>query len=756
MRPARDAASGLEGFGAIEPTTPKMSRAPDHLELEFEPLQVLLCSLLGLAGGLLGGSYALGLLAERVGDELALFGVFALAFGAGMFFGLAELNRQRRLSSNRREKQSQPIPSFLTMLQLLEVKTVEELNIYERWHQNRPGQSLAVPIGMAKGGEPVYLDVQAHGPHGLIVGWGNSGKTSFLRTYLSLLATHFHPRDLAILAIDFRGGDLFKELEGIPHLVGTIAELDRASPSRWLMALAGEHERRKRILVEAGKAEGTILESLEQYLALTHQKPSLEHIPRLLVACDEFTDLMDYPELFNKLCSLARSGGTVGLHLLLVTGRPGHVKNFEKLEADLGFRLAFKCNSMDSKLTLKTSDAYDAVALNVPGQGYLKVGVGEIYKLIQASWGGAHYGPGSDREPEPKSCGTVEDAPQVWEPIDSPEPEGSRDRPEPSTQILAVSNRIREICDERGIARRDCLWLPPLAARRALSDLEQMSWNGSTWVHPSFQDRLVATLGTIDDVRNRVQPPLIHNFLRSGNLVVYGGPQSGASTLLQTLVTSLVAKTTPQQTTFYLLDFGQSFSRFQNLPHVGERLSGEDHPATQRLLRYLLKQLGVRKQLPIKSFDESLLPALFLMVDGYGKFCSLYPEEQETLETIAKEGFALGVFVVLTATTPSSLRANLLNAMGRSLCLRLAESDRSEYPLAVARPEGETEGGIAINHRPGSGICEGWLEFQIAVPAENEIALDSLFQEMQKHWTGEPAQVPVDPTVESGFTWKGP
>jgi hypothetical protein len=170
----------------------------------------------------------------------------------------------------------------------------------------------------------------------------------------------------------------------------------------------------------------------------------------------------------------------------------------------------------------------------------------------------------------------------------------------------------------------------------------------------------------------------------------------------------------------------------------------------------LLKQLGVRKQLPIKSFDESLLPALFLMVDGYGKFCSLYPEEQETLETIAKEGFALGVFVVLTATTPSSLRANLLNAMGRSLCLRLAESDRSEYPLAVARPEGETEGGIAINHRPGSGICEGWLEFQIAVPAENEIALDSLFQEMQKHWTGEPAQVPVDPTVESGFTWKGP
>ena len=56
--------------------------------------------------------------------------------------------------------------------------TFEQLNILDRWENNNPVNSLAVPIGVDQQGELFKMDIHEkyHGPHGLVAGTTGSGK----------------------------------------------------------------------------------------------------------------------------------------------------------------------------------------------------------------------------------------------------------------------------------------------------------------------------------------------------------------------------------------------------------------------------------------------------------------------------------------------------------------------------------------------------------------------------------------------------
>ena len=62
----------------------------------------------------------------------------------------------------------------------------------------------------------------------------------------------------------------------------------------------------------------------------------------------------------------------------------------------------------------------------------------------------------------------------------------------------------------------------------------------------------------------------------SGNIAVVGGPQSGKSTAIRTLIMAAAATHTPEQLQFYCLDFGGgTLASLTNLPHVGS-VAGPD------------------------------------------------------------------------------------------------------------------------------------------------------------------------------------
>ncbi|MBS2037322.1 type VII secretion protein EssC [bacterium] len=656
--------------------------------------------------------------------------------------------------------QAAGLPDSLTLLQLLNSQTVEDLEIDRRWHQSKPYESLAVPLGLREGGKLAYLNLtmedqgstKGHGPHGLVAGTTGSGKTAFLTTYLASLVAHFHPHEMSILAIDFKGGDLFKGLEDIPHLVGTITNLDGATVARCVKALKAENARRQRIFAAVGRREGIVINKLEEYQLLRRQKPSLEPVAKLLIICDEFAEMAaENYELLEELVRVARVGRAQGIHLLLATQQPGIVKNFDKIEPNLRFRIALKFNSVaDSKLVIKTPDA---ASIRVPGRGYLKVGENEIYELFQGAWGGAAYktelasgptvsrvGLGGGRRPLAESTVSLSSQKGL-------------------TEIQAIAQKIIQISQSKNIVRLDGPWLAPLSPSIPLARLEQPYWDGAGWLPLGPRERLTCVLGSVDDVPQREQPDLVHDFLTHGNLAIYGKPMAGATTLAQTLLTSVVAKNSPRHAGFYIVDFGQSFTRFKNLPHTGELLSGEERIPVLRLLRFLQRQVYVRRQLLSSRLEQSFathlsspdpsLPAIIFILDGYSKFLAGFADEHAILETIAQEGPGVGIFTIISATSPSRVKTNLATCFGRSLCLRLADSDRTEYSLAIPRPA-EIEAGTRVEpeNRAGRGLCEGWLEFQAALPAESNTALDSFFAGICSGWKGESTRrVPVAPVA---------
>ncbi len=84
---------------------------------------------------------------------------------------------------------------------------------------------------------------------------------------------------------------------------------------------------------------------------------------------------------------------------------------------------------------------------------------------------------------------------------------------------------------------------------------------------------LVIPLGTVDRPREQRRDTLTVDLGgATGHVAVVGGPRSGKSTVLRTIVTSMSLTTTPQESQFFVLDFGGgTFAPLTSLPHVVRR-----------------------------------------------------------------------------------------------------------------------------------------------------------------------------------------
>ena len=107
---------------------------------------------------------------------------------------------------------------------------------------------MAVPIGVRENGESFLFDIHEkhHGPHGLIAGMTGSGKSEMVQSWILSMAVHFPPEAVSFVLIDFKGTGLLLPLKNLPHLAGSISDLD-TSIGRNLIALENELTRRKTI-----------------------------------------------------------------------------------------------------------------------------------------------------------------------------------------------------------------------------------------------------------------------------------------------------------------------------------------------------------------------------------------------------------------------------------------------------------------------------------------------------------------------------
>ena len=235
------------------------------------------------------------------------------------------------------------------------------------------------------------LHEKVHGPHGLIAGTTGSGKSEFIITYVLSLAACYPPDQVAFVLIDYKGGGLAGAFDNerfrLPHLAGTITNLDGAAISRSLVSIKSELKRRQDAFNRAREATGEATMDIYKYISYYLRVVLSEPIPHLFIVADEFAELKQQePEFMDELMSAARIGRSLGVHLILATQKPSGVVN-DQIRSNMRFKVCLKvADAGDSKEMIGRADAAE---IREPGRFYLLVGFNEYFTGGQAAYAGA-------------------------------------------------------------------------------------------------------------------------------------------------------------------------------------------------------------------------------------------------------------------------------------------------------------------------------------------------------------------------------
>lgn len=629
------------------------------------------------------------------------------------------------------ESQSYVMPNMLTFLDMFGVNRVEYLNSLARWKENEPTITLQTPIGVNNKGEIAYLDLHEkfHGPHGLIAGMTGSGKSEFIITYIMSLAVNYHPNEVAFILIDYKGGGLTGAFENdkykLPHLAGTITNLDGASIQRSLLSIQSELRRRQAIFNDARRIanEGTM--DIYMYQKLYRTGVVKEPLPHLFIISDEFAELKaQQPEFMQQLISAARIGRSLGVHLILATQKPSGVVD-DQIWSNSRFRVCLKVQeTADSMDMIKRPDA---AAISITGRYYLQVGFNEIFEMGQSAWCGAPYVP-IEHEKE-KTDATIQLIDDIGRVLKQKKLNNEEETiTVKSKQNIEILKYICEIAKEEGVRTRT-LWLEPIPEVIYLDKLK-VKYNYTYDNHV-----LNPVIGEYDDPYNQKQDILILPISKEGNVLLYGSTGSGKAIFLTTMLYGLIQQHSPKYLNIYALDLGAETLRiFSKAPQVGDVITASETEKIKNLFQMLNSKLAERKKLFVDyggNYDDycknsgNTIPNIFVIINNYSSFAELYSEYEDNLSLLTRDGTKYGIYFIVTASNTNAVRYRMLQNFKQILTLQL--NDKSEYVGIL----GNTDG-IVPSKSVGRGLVkfDKAYEFQTAYISENTNQMNEMIMEL--------------------------
>lgn len=411
---------------------------------------------------------------------------------------------------------SAQIPESITFFEMYQVEHPEELDIAKRWKKNHAAKSLAVPLGVRAKEDYVNLNLheKAHGPHGLVAGTTGSGKSEIIQSYILSLAVNYHPYEVAFLLIDYKGGGMAGLFRNLPHLLGTITNLDGAQSMRAMASIKSELARRQKIFSSYD------VNHINAYHKLFQNGEAKEPLPHLFIISDEFAELKkEQPDFMTELVSAARIGRSLGVHLILATQKPTGVVD-DQIWTNSKFKLALMVqNEADSKEILKTPDAAN---ITIPGRAYLQVGNNEIYELFQSAWSGASYVSEKEEEKVDDRVYLVNDLGQgelINEDLSDEHASGGN----MMTQLDATVDYIHRVYEAMDTVEVKRPWMPPLP-EQIVSDQQAEKGNALN---------LTARIGKIDIPEEQQQVEYQLDFATDGNLLYIASAGYGKQHFLQ-------------------------------------------------------------------------------------------------------------------------------------------------------------------------------------------------------------------------------
>lgn len=609
------------------------------------------------------------------------------------------------------------LPSMITFLEMFNVGKIEHLNSLTRWKENNPTITLQTPIGVDSYGGIFNLDLHEkfHGPHGLVAGMTGSGKSEFIITYILSLAVNYHPDEVAFILIDYKGGGLTGAFEDddrgikLPHLAGTITNLDGAAVKRSLISIQSELRRRQAIFNEARKVsnEGTM--DIYKYQQLYRDKVVSEPIPHLFIISDEFAELKtQQPEFMEQLISAARIGRSLGVHLILATQKPSGVVD-DQIWSNSKFRVCLKVQEKaDSQDMIKCPDAAE---ISQTGRFYLQVGFNELFALGQSAWCGAEYIPTETVEKSvDNSIQVVDNLGRTMMKVKPNKKKilgGSKTK-----QIVSIVKYLSDLASEENISVRP-LWLDPIPGYIFVDKIE------NKYTLNEVGTTLNPVVGEYDDPFNQKQGVLTIPFSEEGNCLIYGATGNGKTTFLTTLCYALIKNHTAEEVNIYIMDFGsETLKVFDKAPQVGGVIVSSDEEKTINFLKMLHSEMEKRKGLFSEFGGDyagycrnsgKTVPNIVVLLNNYSGFSEQFEDLQESFTLLTRDGVKYGIYFAVTAANTNAVRYKTQQNFKMMLTMQL--NDATDYSLVV----GKTDGLIPSKYK-GRGLVslDRVYEFQTA------------------------------------------
>ena len=629
---------------------------------------------------------------------------------------------------------STQIPESITFFEMYSISHPEELGIVQRWQSGNSHKSLGVPLGVRAKDDYVLLNLheKAHGPHGLVAGTTGSGKSEIVQSYILSLAVNFHPYEVGFLLIDYKGGGMANLFDNLPHLLGTITNLDGGESMRAMASIKSELARRQRVFSEHN------VNHINQYNRLFKEGEASLPMPHLFLISDEFAELKkEQPDFMSELVSAARIGRSLGIHLILATQKPTGVVD-DQIWSNSKFKLALKVqNASDSNEVLKTPDAAN---ITLPGRAYLQVGNNEVYELFQSAWSGAPYSRQQEAAGFDDRVYLVNKLGQrqlLGEDLSGGVMEESR-----QTQLDVVVDHIQTVFDGMKIDKVERPWHPPLAFGIASPYIKE-----ATDVATFTDLDSSAALGMIDIPEQQLQKEWIYDFAKDGNLAFFGSSGFGKTVSLMTFMMSLAVKNSPERLQYYVIDLGNAgLAQTRALPHTVDYITIDDSEKLEKFTKYIGESMQERKSLLAEqnafnftmynTVADEKMPAIAIVIDNYDVIRELGFELEDFWTKLTRDGNSIGIFVVASATRVGAFKYVVLNNFKSKIVHHLV--DQNDATAIIGRTP------YSLNEAPGRAYIKASginiMQIYTTVPFEDDVSyaqrIGSLVEEVKSAYSG--------------------